>query len=422
MKGKNVFKFCMVILCAAFFAFIAMYDFGGRSNFAASHIKQGLDLKGGVSIVYEADTEEPPSPEEMLSARTLIQSRLDRKGYTEAEVAQSGNNRLLVDIPGVEDAEDAVKTIGATAQLTFTDEEGNVLLSGSDVKTADVRMQDTAVGKEYVVVLTLNSEGAKKFEQATGDNIGKPLYINLDDTVISAPTVNDKIIGDTATITGSFTKESAEELAGEIRSGSLPFSLKTESVDNVGATLGAKALSTSIFAGMIGVLLVFIFMLAIYRAFGLVADIALALYIGLMIFSLNLFSVTLTLPGIAGIILGVGMAVDANIIIFERIKEEVQKGRSLRASSKAGFERAFPAIIDGNITTLIAGIILFWLGTGAIKGFAQTLSIGIILSMFTALVITKFTLNAFIGMGFTDKKYYGIKDNVAKSTDNTEVQ
>lgn len=414
MKGKSGLKLFIILVFAVFFAFIAVFDFNGKSNFSASHIKQGLDLKGGVSITYEADTETAPTENEMLAARTLIQSRLDRKGYTEAEVAQSGSDRLIVDIPGVEDAEDAVKTIGATAQLSFANQEGEILLTGADVKDAEPVLQNTNLGQTYAVLLTLTNEGSKKFEKATEDNIGKPLIILLDDSIVSAPTVNQKIIGNTATITGNFTKESAEELSASIRSGSLPFSLKTISVENVGATLGAKALSSSIFAGVIGIILVFIFMLAVYKTFGFVANIALILYVGLMIFCLNLFAVTLTLPGIAGIILSIGMAVDANIIIFERIKEEILLGRTLRSATKAGFGRAFPAILDGNVTTLIAAVILFWLGTGAIKGFAQTLAIGIILSMFTALFITRTLLNSFIELGVTDKKYYGIKDTKDK--------
>ncbi len=411
MKNKSLFKLCMVILFALFFAFIAIYDFGGRSNFAASHIKQGLDLKGGVSITYEAATEEPPSAEDMLAERTLIQDRLDRKGYTEATVVQSGDNRLVVDIPGVDDAEEAVKTIGATAELTFTDENGNVLLTGEDVKDAQPRKDTSTVGGSYVVQLTLTPEGAKKFEEATGANVGKPLNINLDGVPISSPTVKQQIVGDTATITGNFTEQSANDLAISIQSGSLPFSLNTIQVHTIGASLGAKALSTSIKAGFLGVVLVCLFMLVVYKAFGVAADIVLVLYIGLMIFFLNFFAVTLTLPGIAGIILSIGMAVDANIIIFERVKEEMSLGRTLRASLKTGFSRAFPAILDGNITTLIAAFILFWLGTGAIKGFAQTLAIGILLSMFTALVVTKIVLDSFVGLGLTNPKFYGIKEN-----------
>ncbi len=407
--SKSVLKLLVILIAALFFAFIAVYDFNGTSTYSASHIKQGLDLKGGVSIIYEADTDTPPTSEEMMAERTLIQERLDRQGYTEATVAQSGLDRIIVEIPGVEDSEAAVATIGATAKLAMYDETGNLILTGDDVKDASAKMVDGQVGKEYVVELTLNDEGAKKFEEATGANIGKPLYITLDGNPISAPIVNQQIFGNTCIISGNFTQESATELAAQIKSGSLPFSLNTIAVNTVGATLGAEALSTSIKAGFVGIILVFIFMLIVYKAFGLVADIALVLYVGLMIFSLNFLDVTLTLPGIAGIILSIGMAVDANVIIFERIKEEVNAGRSIRMSIKAGFDRAFPAILDGNITTLIAAFVLFVLGTGTIKGFAQTLAIGIILSMFTALVITKALLNSFIGLGLTNEKFYGFK-------------
>ncbi len=407
--GKSVLKLLVIIFAALFFAFIAVYDFNGSSSFSASHIKQGLDLKGGVSIIYEANTDTPPTSDEMLAERSLIQERLDMQGYTEATVAQSGLDRIIVEIPGVEDAESAVATIGATAQLSMHDEEGNLILTGDDVKDAKAKLTEGQVGKEYVVELTLNDEGAKKFETATGANVGKRLIISLDGAPISAPVVNQQIFGNTCIISGSFTEESSTALANQIKSGSLPFSLNTISVNTVGASLGAEALSTSIKAGFIGIILVCIFMLIIYKTFGLVADIALLLYVGLVIFFLNFLDVTLTLPGIAGIILSIGMAVDANVIIFERIKEEVYSGRTLRMSIKAGFDRAFPAILDGNITTLIAAFVLFVLGTGTIKGFAQTLAIGIILSMFTALVITKALLNAFIGIGLTNEKYYGFK-------------
>ncbi len=407
--GKSGLKLFVILVASLFFAFIAVYDFNGTSSFSANTIKQGLDLKGGVSIIYEADTDTPPSADEMLAERTVIQKRLDDQGYTEATVAQSGLDRIIVEIPGVEDAESAVATIGAVAKLEMTDEEGNLILTGEDVKDAKAKMIDGQVGKEYVVELTLNDAGSTKFEEATGANVGRALIIYLDGIPISAPTVNQQIFGNSCIISGNFTQDSATELASQIKSGSLPFSLNTISVNTVGATLGAEALSTSIKAGFIGIILVLIFMLVIYKAFGVVADIALVLYVGLMIFFLNFLDVTLTLPGIAGIILSIGMAVDANVIIFERIKEEVIGGRTLRMSIKAGFDRAFPAILDGNITTLIAAFILYILGTGTIKGFAQTLAIGIILSMFTALVITKALLTSFIGLGLTNEKIYGFK-------------
>ncbi len=410
MKGKSVGKLFSIIFITVLFLVIAVFDFNGFNNFSVSSIKQGLDLKGGVSVLYEADNYEPTAAE-MVSAQSLIQKRLDEKGYTEAEVAPSGTNRLMVDIPGVDNAEDAVNTIGQTARLTFVDGNGIELLSGEDVADASEEIQTNDLGvASWVVKLKFNQAGQSKFAEATGNNVGNPLVIMLDDTVISAPIVNQKIISDTAVIDGGFTQESAKELASLIKSGSLPFSLSTISINNVGAKLGEEALSTSLRAGLLGICLVLIFMIVVYKAFGLVANLALLLYVGLMTFLLNLFGVTLTLPGIAGIILSIGMAVDANVIIFERIKEEMKGGKTLRSSVQSGFGRAFPAILDGNVTTLIAAVVLFWLGTGTIKGFAQTLAIGIILSMFTALVITKTILKALVGMGVTKNSYYGVKE------------
>ncbi len=410
MFTKEKSRIVLLSILVSMFALFGISYFGiGENDFlSVRNIKQGLDLKGGVSILYEAETDtgEAPTSEEMSSALSLLRGRLDGKGYTEAEVAVVGNDRILVEIPGIDNVEDAIAMIGSTAQLEFRDEENNVLLTGEDVQDSKSSVVRGQLGDTKVVVeLKFTNEGSKKFATATENNIGKPLLIFLDDTLLSAPFVNEPIYAGEAVIEGNFTIEEAEQTASLIKSGSLPFTLNEISVSKVDAKLGELALQTSIKAGLIGLVIVMIFMILKYRLFGFASTIALIIYTGLELVFLSLFGVTLTLPGIAGIILSIGMAVDANIIIFERIKEEVELGKTLRSSIVSGYKRATPAIIDGNVTTLIAGVILFMLGTGTIKGFAQTLSIGILLSMFTALFVTKYILISFVSLGIEDKKY-----------------
>ncbi len=285
------------------------------------------------------------------------------------------------------------------------------MVSGDKVANASVGISDSGTGKAgyYCINLEFNSEGAGDFKTATENNIGKPIYITLDGVPLSWPTVQNVIPNGRATITGEFGKEEATTLANLINSGSLPFSLEVIEQQSIGATLGADALSTSLFAGLVGIILVIIFMIIFYRFSGIAADWALIIYLSAELIILNGLNITLTLPGIAGIILSVGMAVDANVIIFERIKEELSAGRTLRLALENGFSRAFPAIVDSNITTLIACAVLFWLGTGPIRGFAQTLAIGIVLSMFTALVITRFIVKGFVGVGIKNPKFFGGK-------------
>lgn len=368
------------------------------------NIKLGLDLKGGVYIVYQADKANP-TEEEMNAAVSMLQERVAYKGWYDAEVSKENTNRIRVEIPGVEDAAATANEIGTAAHLTFKDENGNVLVDGENVKNAGKAFQNNQV----VVTLDFDSEGTKKFADATQANLNKRISIYMDDMLLSSPTVNSAITDGKAIISGDFDNESAETLAAQIRAGSLPFSLNIVDYNEVGARLGAEALQTSVFGGAIGILLVFLFMLIVYRVCGLAADLALAIYIGLIMFIMSLFGVTLTLPGVAGIVLSVGMAVDANVIIFERIKEEINLGKSIKTSIKNGFSKALSAILDGNITTLITCAVLLWLGTGPIKGFAQTLMLGIVLSMFTALVITRIILNALLEIGLKNPKMYGGK-------------
>lgn len=412
-KGKSIVALVIMIALAAGLAALSVFGIGENKTLSFRDIKQGLDLSGGVHIVYEAD-KETVTPEEMSSAISLIQGRLDRKGYTEAEVGKQGDKRISVDIPGVEDAEEAISEIGQTAMLYFVDESGKQLITGAEVADAVKNVGDvknSGIPEPYVS-LKFTEEGTKAFAEATGNNIGKPLAIVLDDEIISAPIVNSAITNGEAIISGNFTAEGAEELAALIRAGSLPFKLNILEMNNVGATLGANAMETSLFAGAVGIIIVLLFMLVVYRVSGLAADIALVIYIGLELIVLSALGVTLTLPGIAGIVLSIGMAVDANVVIFERVREEIQKGKTLRSAIDVGFKSALPAIVDGNITTLIAAGILFYLGTGTVKGFAQTLMIGIVISMFTALVITRIIVKSLVGMGINNPKLYAAKKNM----------
>lgn len=410
MKARGRIMLVIMLVIAAALSFVSYQGIGEGKTLSAGNIKQGLDLSGGVYIVYEADKEDVTA-EEMKAAVSLIQGRMDWNGWTEAEVAQEGTNRIRVDIPGVENAEEAIREIGQTAQLSFVDETGKVLLTGDMVADATKQVGATqkGVNAEPYVALKFNDEGKQLFAEATAANIGKPIYIVMDGEVISAPMVQSAITTGEASITGNFTGESAEELASLIRAGSLPFNLNVIQMKNVGARLGADALATGVKAGAIGLALVLIFMLVVYKVLGFAADLALIIYVGLELILLNAFNITLTLPGIAGIILSVGMAVDANVVIFERLKEELVQGKTLRVAIKNGFSRALPVILDGNVTTLIAAVVLFFLGSGTVKGFATTLIMGIIISMFTALVITRLIVNGLMQGGCSNPKYYGMR-------------
>lgn len=421
MKRKNMIILIILLIAALGMSAISYFgidapELGLNKTLSAENIKKGLDLSGGVYIVYQAKDSEgnlmsDPSGDDMSAASQLLRTRLDLSGWTDGEVSIEGGNRLRVEIPGIDNAEEAIKGIGQAGVLAFLDETGNVVVSGDKVANASVGISDSSTGKAgyYCINLEFNSEGAGDFKTATENNIGKPIYITLDGVPLSWPTVQNVIPNGRATITGEFGKEEATTLANLINSGSLPFSLEVIEQQSIGATLGADALSTSLFAGLVGIALVIIFMIIFYRVSGVAADWALIIYLSAELIILNGLNITLTLPGIAGIILSVGMAVDANVIIFERIKEELSAGRTLRLALENGFSRAFPAIVDSNITTLIACAVLFWLGTGPIRGFAQTLAIGIVLSMFTALVITRFIVKGFVGVGIKNPKFFGGK-------------
>ena len=408
-KNKAVITLLVTIVLTGLLLFTAAVGWGEDKAGAAEHIKLGLDLAGGVSITYEAVGEETPTAEDMSDTIYKLQKRVEVYS-TEAEVYQEGSNRINIEIPGVTDANSILAELGKPGSLQFQTMDGAVVLEGTDV--ADARAgsntDEFTGGREYVVQLTLTDEGTTKFAVATAANIGSQIAIIYDGEVISAPTVNEAIGGGQAQISGDFTFEEAEQLASTIRIGTLSLELQELRSNVVGAKLGEEAIATSLKAGAIGFLLVILFMIFAYRLMGLASGIALTSYVGLVLGLLNGFEMTLTLPGIAGIILSIGMAVDANVIIFARIREELATGKTVRSSMKIGFQKALSAIVDGNITTLIAALVLSLKGSGSVKGFAQTLALGIVVSMFTALVVTRLVLHAFYALGLQDVKYFGI--------------
>lgn len=382
----------------------------------------GLDLVGGSEITYEAiipaDFDVSKLSENMEVARTMLQQRLDSLGYTEASCYISGERRLVVEIPSVEDPEEAVRKLGRTAVVSFVDADGTVWLTGSDIEDAAYEnspTDSTGISTPHVR-LDLSTEGRNKLSQASAQIMGRSngtnyLAIQLDGEEISRPQVSSKLDTDSVIITVrretlAEVEESVRYLANIISAGRLPFELQTAKQQTIGASLGEKSLSTSLMAGLIGLILVMIFMIAVYRLMGVISCVALATYAALFAVAISVFHVNLSLPGIAGIILTVGMAVDANVIIFERIKEELRQGKTLRFAIESGYKRAMLAIIDANVTTMIAGFVLLWQGSGTILGFATTLLIGVALSMLVMLVMTKALLKAAVGLKITNLKLY----------------
>ena len=382
---------------------VGLFGFFGYDTM--DDIKLGLDLAGGVSITYQA-VEENPTAEEMSDTIYKLQQRVQNYS-TEAEVYQEGSNRINIDIPGVSDANAVLEELGKPGSLVFIDESGQVILTGDQVASAKAGIIDQNGMKSYVVSLSFTDEGTKAFADATTANVGKRIAIIYDGTVYSNPVVREAITGGQCQIDGMTDFDEAENLAATIRIGSLSLELEELRSNVVGAKLGQEAINTSLKAGAIGFAIVAVFMMAAYLIPGVAAVMALALYVGVILILLNAFEVTLTLPGIAGIILSVGMAVDANVIIFARIREEIATGKTVKSSIKIGFQKALSAILDGNITTLIAAAVLGFMGSGTVKGFAQTLALGIVVSMFTALVITRLILNAFYAVGMQNEKLYG---------------
>ena len=449
MKGKGILQIVTTVIVIAAAVCLAVLGIGANHSGSAKNVKLGLDLAGGVSITYQTVVDNPTATE---MDDTVYKMQKRAEGFsTEAQVYPEGDNRITVSIPDVTDADQVLKDLGDAGNIYFiygmgadgiqnismadTEEgtkymllrsmdeiiaDGDCVIDGSDITDAQANIyQDKIQGNEYVVVLTLNETGRQKFADATrycyqyygsSENIFKNMIsIVYDNEVISSPLVQSVISEGTATISGQHTFDEAKQLATTIRVGALPLELSVLRYYVEGAQLGIDALKTSLIAGAIGFALIVIFMIVLYRIPGLAASLALTLYVALMVVCLNLFGVTLTLPGIAGIILSIGMAVDANVIIFTRIQEELGTGKTVRSSIKLGFSKALSAIVDGNVTTIIAAVVLYFLGSGTVKGFAQTLAIGIILSMITALFVTKFILYGFFNLGFNKVKFFGTK-------------
>lgn len=407
-KSRGILSLVLMAALIALLGYTAAVGFGSYGMGAAKNIKLGLDLAGGVSITYQAK-DENPTAEQMADTIYKLQKRVEQYS-TEATVYQEGTDRINIEIPGVSDANKILEELGKPGSLQFKDESGNVVLEGTDVKSASAQtMTNDYGGKEYGVELNLTAEGSKKFAQATQANVGKSISIVYDNEVISNPGVREAITGGQAWIDGMASYEEANTLASTIRIGGLQLELEELRSNVVGAQLGEEAISTSLLAGVIGLVIVFLFMCIVYRIPGLASSIALIIYTGLVLVLLNAFEITLTLPGIAGIILSIGMAVDANVIIFARVKEEMAAGKGVKSSLKAGFQKALSAIVDGNITTLIAAIVLGFMGSGSVKGFAYTLALGIVVSMFTALIITRVIIYAFYAVGMRNPKLYGVQ-------------
>ncbi len=429
---KSILSFVAVLAVIALLSCTAVFGLNvGPLSIASvmdeeDGIRRGLDLVGGSSITFEAilddDYNKANLQTDMASVQAMLQKRLDSLGYTEATVELVGDNRVKVDIPAINDPAEAVSVLGATAQLTFTDAEGNIVLDGSGIKSATSgygQISQSDMTSQHYVTVTFNDDAVEKWTEATkaaanAESGSNYIKIMMDDEVLSQPSVGSEyaatgITGDSCVISGSFTAESAKTLAEQINIGQLPFSLEEVSMSSVGPQLGEKALSTSIKAGALGILLVMLFMILFYRLPGLVASIALVFYTALDLVILSAAHVNLSLPGIAGIILSIGMAVDANVVIFERMRDELSNGKTIRAAIDAGFNRAFSAILDSNITTLIAAFVLYFMGTGTVKGFALTLGIGVVLSMFTAVTVTKFLLKRMADFRITNPKLYGVR-------------
>lgn len=422
MKKKSIITLCFVILAAlllnyvAFFGFnISGFQYGGMFNEDENvfgGIKKGIDLAGGSVLTFQAK-DANPSDEEMNTVETVFETRLNAAQYTESRISKGEDGKITVEIPGVTDTDEARNLLGSVAKLSFVNAAGETVLEGADIKGAEYRyaqLSETTSAEPHVIV-QFNSDAQAKFAAATEAAASQPegsnyISIILDDTIISSPRVTEKIDDSSCVISGSFDVESAQMLANQIKSGQLPFELEVISTQTVGAELGDDALDYSILAAAIGILLIMIYMVVMYRIQGLIADIALLIYIGLIGLAMGLFGLNLSLPGIAGIVLSIGMAVDADCIIFERIKEEMYLGKTIKASVDAGFNKAFSAILDSNITTIISCVVLYLSGISTVLGFAQTLGIGVVLSMFTAIVVTKFLLKQLIGIGIKNRKLF----------------
>ena len=420
-KKTAIFVAVLLIVVMASYSAIVGIDLGKYEVAPVKdELKLGLDLAGGVYVVLEAQTEATGDELKKMMEQTkaIMEQRVNGLGVSEPNITIEGDKRIRVELAGLDNPQDAIDMIGQTAQLQFIDPEGNVVVTGKNIKKSEVVYQADSMGRQNpVIALEFDKEGTESFADATRNLITKSdskdriIYIVLDGETISSPAVdpsNGPITDGKAVITGSGDLEEASNLANLIRAGALPVEMKEMEVSVIGPTLGLESLDKSVFAAGIGLLLIFLFMLVYYKIPGLIADISLTIYMLLVLGTMIFLNAKLTLPGIAGMILSVGMAVDANVVIFERIKEEIRTGKTLRSAVDSGFNRAITTIMDANITTFIAGIVLFYFGTGPIKGFAVTLLIGLVASMITAIVITKSLLKLVIKMDITkNTKLYG---------------
>ena len=437
-KSRGIISLIFIAAVIAFLGFTTIHGLNDKGMGAAKNINLGLDLEGGVSITYQAKGD-TPSKEDMKDTVYKMQRRVEQYS-TEAQAYQEGDNRVSIEIPGVQDANEILRELGQPGSLYFIrqygsdgtenyslnadgsayelnktieelQQDGSIVLTGSEVADASAGSysDQTTGSNQYAVELNLTEEGRVAFAAATEEakENSETIAIYYDGDLVSVPRVNDAITDGRAQITGMADYEEAEDLASTIRIGGLNVELEEISSNVVGAQLGEDAIQTSLLAGAIGLVIVCIFMCFVYLLPGFVSSIALFIYTGLILLLLNAFDITLTLPGIAGIILGIGMAVDANVIIFARVREELSEGKSVQSSLHAGFHKAMSAIIDGNVTTLIAAAVLWLRGSGTVRGFAQTLALGIVVSMFTALVITRLIIYAFYAVGIHNPKVYG---------------
>lgn len=412
-KVKSLLVIVLFLLITVGCAYIDLYGLMGSGK--AEDITLGLDLAGGVSITYEIEDKDA-SAEDIADTVYRLQKRVEEYSK-EGEVYKQGDNRIAIEIPGVENANEILEELGKPGALEFLDpdnyslfasgQEYEAVLTGADIELAQAAIDNSSGTNKYLVQLEFGDAGAQRFAEATAANIGKSIYIIYNGEVISYPTVKTAITDGACVIDNMEDYEAADALATTIRIGALPLELKELQSNIVGAKLGEDAIETSLLAGLIGLALIAVIMIFVYRFPGLVSVFSLISYTILMVLCLNLFDVTLTLPGIAGILLSIGMAVDANVIIFTRIKEEITAGKSVKLAVQGGFQKAMSAILDGNITTLIAAAVLWIMASGSVKGFAQTLALGIVLSMFTALVVTKLLLNAFVELGADNPKFFG---------------
>lgn len=410
MKLRSSIIFLLIILVVAGLVYSSIYGVE-LGNFKLSAVGEeldlGLDLAGGVYVILEAQTEVTGQElkDIMDQTQAIIQQRVDGLGVAEPNIVIEGNDRIRVELAGLDNPQEALDTIGKTAQLKFVEPNGDVVVTGEHV--IESKLDYDRYGRP-AVSLKLNAEGTEKFKEATSRLIGSIIAIELDGEAISRPEVGVVITDGTAQITGSFTQEEASKLANLIRAGALPAEMKSLRTEVIGPTLGLEAFNKSVYAAGVGLLLIFLFMIVFYRIPGFVASIALTIYTMIVLGVMISLGVKLTLPGIAGLILSIGMAVDANVVIFERIKEEIRNGKTLRASVDSGFKKALRTVLDANITTFIAGIVLYSFGTGPIKGFGVTLMIGLVASMITAVLITRYMLRLTISMKITkNTKLYG---------------